>query len=219
MIVVMIITKNAQLIQWGSLALSIVIPTIAWLQYYGWQLPPDVSYSIYPLFGVVAFCIMATHFYFHALTAKNYVLPKNVRFSALSAGLVLLLLLSHPMVLYASLLLDGFGLPPLSAYEYYGWSLAPYIMMGVFGLCIFLAYEVARHLQKKPYIQKNWFLVIVSQYVAMALIYAHSFTLGPLTNTGWFAVVWQVVSISVLVSAWFVLPYEYKKFTATRNKS
>lgn len=198
-------------IRWGSFALATIIPTIAWWAYYQKTLLSVTVYQIFPLFGIIAFCIMATHFYFHVFTALGKKWPENNAYTLVSGYAVLCLILMHPIFLYGALIVDGYGIPPFSAYEYYDTSYMPFILLGTAGLTLFLLYEIYKLTSKKSFWQRYRLYLIVTQYIAMALIYVHALKIGLITDTGWFAIIWNITSLLVLISTFIVLPYEFKK--------
>ena len=202
--------KNSIILRLVLLISAIVVPFIAWGGYYGWNFSMLTIYQIYPILGITAFMIMATHFYISALDTKIDI-PKDSFISNINYIIVLTLILLHPMLLYYRLFKDGLGLPPFSSIEFVGESLSLYIFMGSFGLVLCLFYEIVRHLKNKYIFRKYWLWVVISQYVAMFAIFVHARGLGGITQTGWFKLVWLVAFLGVLLSAFYIIPAEINK--------
>jgi hypothetical protein len=201
---------NSIILRLVLLISAIVVPFIAWGSYYGWNFSKFTIYQIYPILGITAFMIMATHFYISAIDTKikiyNHKLLSNINYI-----IVLTLILLHPMLLYYRLFNDGLGLPPFSSIEFVGESLAIFVFLGSFGLILFLLYELVRHFKNKNIIANNWLWVIISQYVAMFAIFVHARGLGGITQIGWFKLVWLVTFLGVLLSAFYIIPAEINK--------
>jgi hypothetical protein len=204
-------------LRWTTFGLAIILPFLAWASYYNWQINTLTIYQIYPLLGIMAFCIMATHFIFSALGTKLDI-QSDITYTKVNALVVLALILMHPGLFYYQLLKDGYGLPPNSSIEFVGQSMAIFIFLGTFGLLLFLSYDFARYLIKKSFVANNWFWIIIIQYIAMLAIIIHAWGLGGITQNGWFQYLWVALGLLVIFSAYFNIPHEWKKQKTIKNQ-
>ena len=163
---------------------------LAWFQNMGNTFNIVSLYQVFPILGIWAWSIMWTHFAIWELRRLKPVLPKNALYSKVSGILVFLLLLLHPGLLAIEQFRQGEGLPPASYYAYAGEASAWLIMLGSLGLTGFLFYEVVSRFQKNEKVKKMWWLVNITQTVAMAAIFTHGLKLGGDIHGGWFRTYW-----------------------------
>ena len=156
------------------------------------------TYVLFPLFGIVAFGLMWSHYVSDALRRyfglSDDVLNSHFR---LTSYLVLFCILVHPFLLEFQLYLDGLGLPPgslLAAYRGGVERLA--ILLGVVALTCFLAFELHRLFK-----DRNWWKYVEwANIAAMGLILWHGFTLGGELRTPWFQIVWVLYTVTFAVA-------------------
>lgn len=96
------------------------------------------AYDYFPLFGLVAFSLMWTHYIVGSIRRLTEVDKKvNTLYMKATSYLVLVLILLHPAILILKLNLDGFGFPPESyAARYGGEGMKLAILIGTIGLFI-----------------------------------------------------------------------------------
>lgn len=170
----------------------LVLPVIAWAQVYEAQLKNPDIYTVYPLFGLVAFTMM----FGHVLTATlaRLVHVELVEFKAYyrATGLVVLAcLLLHPGLFVWQLHRDGYGLPPFSYLEFVGPDQRIFVLMSSIAFVIFLLFELKRWFGGRSW----WHIVERSSDAAMILIFFHALFLSTQTQLAWFRVVWVVYGI------------------------
>lgn len=162
-------------------------------------------YDIFPVFGLVAFGLMWTHYVSGAIRRlMNIERPRKSMYWSISSGLVLAAIILHPLLFNFGLVQDGIGLPPKSYFEVYpvlGW----YVILGTAALLIFLSFELKRWWGKKSW----WKWVERAQILAMTAIFIHSLVLGRELASGWFMILWWLYGVT-LVAAW-VYNYYYDK--------
>lgn len=182
-------------LEWALGGLVVVLALVAWAttrQVFSNTL--DV-YGIFPLFGLIAFSVMWTHYIMWAgRRIVGVQKPKKTLYSTLSSNLVLALIIAHPTTLIVSLWIDGLGLPPASYLQAYpGHDLA--FVCAILGLSLFLAYEFNRWFSDRSW----WHWVLNVQVIAMGAIFYHSLALGQeLARPSWFQAVWWLYGITLL---------------------
>lgn len=179
----------------------------AWLQVRLDVTSTVTLYSIFPLLGLLAFGLMWTHFVSGATRRLLGVKSRRSVYWKLSSGLVLVLIIMHPLLLNIGLIRDGLGLPPGSYEAAYG-MLAPWLFVGLVALLIFLAFELHRWYRKKSW----WKYVEWAQLVAMAAIFVHALMLGLELTLPWYLVVWWGMGLT------FVASVSYTKYSISMNK-
>lgn len=183
----------------GVITLSVIV----WGEGLRWQLGRLTPYSAFPLFGLVAFSLMWTHYIILALRVYTDA-PPVTRYSQVTQWLVLVALLAHPMIFHHALLTDGLGLPPESYAAYVGESLVGVVLLGTVAWLAFIAYEAKRWFASQPW----WRFVLGANAVAMVLVYVHAQILGThLQGNSWFVAVWYGYGITLGVAFWYLLKH------------
>ena len=192
------VKKNFQFFAYILGFLVLLLGFIAWGQGFGWQFNYLSAYDLFPLFGILAFSLMWTHY---IVSAKSLYLKipatETKNYFKYTGLLVLVFLLLHPGILVWQLWRDGFGLPPGSYYYNYvaigsRWA----VLLGTFSWFVFIAYEFHRKFSKRTW----WKYVSYGSDFAMVAIFFHALELGPELAQGWFRMVWLFYGASYLVS-------------------
>jgi hypothetical protein len=187
------IKSNAALIEWLLGAFVIVSSILVWVMTREVGDKSLTIYDIFPVFGLLAFGLMWTHFVMGALRTYAYAEhPENSLYGTLSMGLVLGLIILHPLLLWLGLYNDGYGLPPGSYLTAYA-SQATFVSLGSLGLAIFLAFEFKRVFGEKSW----WKYVEWAQIVGMTAIFFHAINLGGELDENWFMLVWWFYGITL----------------------
>lgn len=193
-------TRRMQGFAWGLTVLVCALAIVAWGQI-GFEVTTLSAYFLFPLFGLLAFSLMWTHYVVGAI--RRFVgvekTPLKTYFSVTGWAAVLFILI-HPTLLIFQLWRDGQGLPPTSYLNYVGSSLKWAVALGTFGFLFFLAFETKRWFSKKGW----WPIIEYGNVVAMFAIIAHSLALGSSLQTGWFRYVWLFYAISLLISICYI---------------
>ena len=154
------------------------------------------SYSLFPLFGLMAFTLMWTHYAAGAMR-EYFNLPKEtlgLHFQ-LTSYLVLFCIIAHPLLLELQLYLDGLGLPYESIPAVYTTVLERVaVIAGITALVCFLFFELYRFYKDRAW----WKYVEWANVGAMFLILAHGFTLGGELRQPWFQVVWLFYAVTLV---------------------
>lgn len=183
-------------IEWMTGGTIIAMMTLGWLLSRSSTLAELDEFAIFPLLGLIAFGLMWSHYVLGSLRrSMNLAKPEKDAYWGISSGLVLALIILHPLLLNYGLISDGLGLPPTSYAEAYG-SLAPYLTLGMICLLVFLSYELKRWLGDKPW----WRFVEYIQIAAMIGIFVHALALGQELTQMWFLVFWWFLGITLLMS-------------------
>ncbi len=163
---------------------------LAWFQNMGNTFDIVSLYQVFPILGIWAWSLMWTHFAIWEIRRLKPSLPGNRLYSKVSGTLVFWLLLLHPGILAVEQFRQGKGLPPFSYFAYAGEASVWLILLGIVGLTGFLFYEVAIRFQNNVKVKRFWWLVNITQTVAMASIFTHGIKLGGDVHGGWFRTYW-----------------------------
>lgn len=147
-------------------------------------------YQIFPILGIWAWSIMWTHFIIGEIRRLNPKLPKHMPYHRVSSAAVLALIVLHPIILAIEQFRQGKGFPPFSYFTYAGEASIWLILLGIVGLICFLFYEVMIRFEKNKKVKKVWWLVNITQTIAMVSIFTHGLELGGDLHGGWFRTYW-----------------------------
>jgi hypothetical protein len=204
--------KQLQIMSWLAVVIVSLMAVVVWGSSLNWKLNQLTAYGLFPLFGLLAFSIMWSH-YMSSVVRQHFGLEKKVlaRYFEITSLLVLFFILLHPAILIWQLWSDGLGLPPqsyLNLYEDPKFKGA--VMLGTLSLPLFLAYELRR-----KFSGKNWWKYIsYGTDVGMVAIFLHASRLGTHVQAGWFRYVWIFYGITLLV---FILYIHVKRLTKPRG--
>lgn len=203
--------KKFNIFSWSLLLASVLLPSIAWGNSVNWNIANLTGYQWFPLFGLLAWMMMATHYYTWYFIAKDSSLKKTRSYLSFSTYAVLAMLILHPGVLAYSQWTNNQGLPPDSFTDYVGQSLQLAVFLGSFSLILFLSYEIFMRIKNKPSVNKNWWLINITQTLAMILIFVHALSLGSVVGDGWFRVIWFAYGILLLPCFYVVHKSDFTK--------
>lgn len=197
--------RTFHVIEWTSVIAVLATALVAWMQSRNIIVRGVDEFSLFPLFGLMAFVLMWSHYVFGAVR-RWMGLEKNQAgmYWVVSSALVLALIILHPLLLNYRLISDGLGLPPASYELAYGGK-AIFLVLGTVCLLIFLTFELRRWFRGSTW----WKYVEYAQIVAMIGIFIHSLELGRELTMPWFMVLWWIYGL-LLVGAW-VYNYGYDK--------
>lgn len=192
---------------------SVLIAIVAWGQGNNWKLVGISTYQLFPLFGLLAFSLMWSHYVAAALRLyfkiDRTVLAKYFEFTSLG---VLAAILLHPGLLAWQAWRDGMGLPPASQVRYVSPMLGVYVVLGIIAYIIFLSYEFRRKFGQKSW----WKYVAYASDSAMFLILLHSLKLGSQLQAGWFRTIWYFYGLTLFGSLVYIY---YLKFKPKHKKA
>ncbi len=160
-----------------------LLALIAWWQ--GLLVPFSrlTVYDIFPLFGMVAFSLMWTHYIVGGL--RHYTDFDRTRLNAFynsTAAVVLGALLLHPGLIIWQTWRDGIGLP----INYVAPDLRLFVVLGVVGWLVFMLFEF-----KEVYGKRLWWHYIErANELAMIAILVHGFVLARDRLPGWYMLIW-----------------------------
>jgi hypothetical protein len=196
--------KRFNVFAWSIFFLSVIIPVIVWGNNVSWQIRTITPYQWFPLFGLLAWMIMWTHYVNGAIKIKNTSLETPRYYGKSTAYIVLASLLLHPGILAYAQWKNDVGLPPISFYDYVGENLLLAVMLGSVSLTIFLSFEIFDRMKNNPGIKKWWLAISISQSIAMTLIFVHGLRLGSTISSGWFLYIWMLYGI-ILVPCFYII--------------
>lgn len=187
---------------WLLVAIVLVLAFSSWAQTLRWHFSDVSTYQLFPIFGLIAFSTMWTHYVISALR-KGLQLKRATldNYYRITSYLVLISIVLHPGLLVWQLWRDGFGLPPGSYLRYVGPSLRVAVLIGSASFFIFLAYEFHRIFRQMAW----WRYLEWATDLAMIGIFYHGSVLGTQTHGGWFRIVWFFYGLSLIG----ILAYKY----------
>ncbi len=182
--------RSTTAVAWLLFCIVVIVPYVHWLDALGPSKPLD-PYTVFPLLGIWAWSLMWTHYAHGSLTMVSRRFARSPIYQRVSGVLVLSLLLAHPGLLLAGLLIDTGPLAPSTALIYGGAGRGVFVIAGVAALVAFLAYELLDGLAVRGRLARHWRWVGLAQMVAMTLVFAHALGLGRhLQEPGWFRHYW-----------------------------
>jgi hypothetical protein len=193
--------NNLKITAWSLSAATSIVAVIAWGQLYDWRIGSISTYQWFPLFGLLAFSLMWSHYIVGVLRQLAGVDKIMLKTYFESTSLVVLVsLLLHPGLLGWQLWRDGIGLPPGSYKFYVGSALYIWILAGLLSWIIFATYELRR-----KYSMRSWWTVVErASDLGMTLIYFHALKLGSHLQSGWFKYVWYFYGITLAISLIYI---------------
>lgn len=200
--------ERYEVVEW-ILGLFVVSTSLAvWLQVRGTDYSQYSIYDIFPLFGLLAFGLMWTHYVNGALRRYWNIEQKKGGdiYWMVSTMLVLALIVLHPLLLNIGLVRDGFGLPPASYSSVYSGK-EGYLFLGTSALLVFLAFELRRWYKKASW----WKYVEYLQLAAMVAIFVHALSLGTELTVGWYMLVWWGLGISLVAAVAYSRMFDAKE--------
>jgi hypothetical protein len=203
-------TKMVAMSAWLLALLVVVLAFIAWGQSFAWQFDAWSSYLLFPLFGLLAFSLMWTHYIAGAVRRLARVDKSAIQSELTVTGYaVLVLILLHPGLLIWQLWRDGKGLPPESYLHYVSPSLKGVALLGSISLLVFLAYEL------RPWFhdRKWWPWIPRAGNIAMLAIFIHGLRLGSQTQAGWYHFVWLFYGVTLVAALALIYYVDTKKET------
>ncbi len=154
-------------------------------------------YQVFPLFGLLAFSLMWSHYIVAAKRLYFGIEAKETKvYFEITSAVVLAAILLHPGLLMWQLWRDGLGLPPVSYIQFYGEGLLLPLMFGSISLTIFLVYELRRKFKDRSW----WKFVQYANDGAMILIFIHGLKLGSQLQSSWFVYVWYFYGVTLIAS-------------------
>jgi len=199
------VRNNFSLAEWLVGGIVTTLAVLAWV--FGTGSSGTLSLlKIFPVFGLVAFGLMWSHYTVGTLRRwSGYERRGKDIYWAVSAGLVLALIILHPVLLNISLVEAGLGLPTSSYFAAYGNVDGWFVVLGTIALLVFLLFELHRWFKHK----KWWKWIEYAQIVAMTAIFVHGTWLGNETTNSWYTVVWWGLALTLLFT--WVYNWRYDK--------
>lgn len=199
------VRQNFTAIEW-LIGLSVsLLAVLAWLTGHNIGVKLTLA-DVFPVLGLVAFSLMWSHYTLGAVRRwSGRERQENDIYWAISSALVLCLIILHPLLLNATLIEAGFGLPLGSYFIAYGQTDGWFVVLGTCALIIFLLFELRHWYRKKSW----WKWIDRAQVVAVVAIFIHGTQLGAETVSKWYGVMWWGMALTLLF-AW-VYNWKYDK--------
>lgn len=187
---------NSSKIAWGLGLLVSLLAIFVWGNDINWDFSGASLYLFFPPLGLIAFSLMWSHYILNAVNEYTGA-EKDKTYSSITTYVVFLALLLHPMLFFLQLYIDGFGTPPESYVEFLGDSFAKFAALGTAAWLAFMAYEFRGWLENRGLI---WRLILLSNAIAMVLVFIHGLKLGSNLQSGFYMGVWWLYGVSLAVS-------------------
>jgi glucan phosphoethanolaminetransferase (alkaline phosphatase superfamily) len=189
--------RKLQATAWGLSLVVILLAFIAWGQSFAWQFNRLSTYRLFPLFGLLAFSLMWSHYIVSVIRTHHKTPKENTKaYFEITSLMVLVCILLHPALLVWQLWRDGYGLPPESYKAYVAPGLVWVVLLGTISWFAFLAYEFHREYGSRDW----WRYIQYASDAAMVAILYHSLRLGSTLQRGWFHYVWLFYGLSLFGS-------------------
>lgn len=193
---------------WGLTVAVCVLAWVAWAGLFGGNFNTLTTYKLFPLFGLLAFSLMWTHYIVGALRRIVGVDRASLQdFFDITGWAAFVFIVLHPVTLIIQLWRDGLGLPPESYLAYVGSSLKWAVALGTFGFIMFLAFETKRWFGRKGW----WPIIEYGNVVAMFAIILHALALGSNLQSGWYKTVWVGYAVTLFASICYMYYRAVKK--------
>lgn len=207
-----IITQQQfDIVSWALVIASIGLVTFAWGNIVNWDISGLSAYQWFPLFGMVAWTVMATHYYLGATRILQPGITRPAYFKQITGYVVLGALLLHPGILAIAQFKNGEGLPPSSYLSYVGDSMKLAVMLGSVSLLTFLSFELFERVKENKTVSRYWKYISLAQVLAMTMIWFHAVKLGSHVSSGWVYWMWVVYGLALLPSFYVVLKQDFKQ--------
>lgn len=191
-------------------SLSLIVIGLAfyvWGETYSWRFSNMNALKLFPLFGLIAFSVMWSHYAVGAVRRYFGASKQSLqKYFDITAGIVLVAILLHPGLLWWQLWRDGGGLPPGSVLNIVPETLKTAVIMGMVALVVFLTFELHRFYGKKSW----WKYFEYASILAMGIIFVHAIRLGGAIN-GWFMVVWIYYGITLVMAVAYTYYFDYQE--------
>lgn len=200
--------RQLQVSAWGISLVTAILAFVAWGRGFSWQFGRLDGFGIFPLFGLLAFSLMWSH-YIAAALRLYFKLDKVVLrgYFEITSAVVLLAILIHPSLLAYELWRSGLGLPPESELHYLSPKLTIYILIAMLAWLVFLSYEFRRFFGQKSW----WKYVQYGSDIAIWAIYIHALKVGTQVQVGWFHALWIFYGLTLAGALGYIYYYKYQQ--------
>jgi hypothetical protein len=194
--------QDLRFVAWGLSLVVCLVAFVAWGASLHWQLGRVSSYKLFPLFGLLAFNLMWSHYIVSVIRQHHRIdRAATAKYFSVTSFVVLLCICLHPGLLIFQLWRDGFGLPPSSYLNnYVSPDLKWAALLGSVSFLVFIAYELHRWFSSRPW----WKFVGYGSDAAMLAIIVHSLALGSNLQQGWLRPVWYFYAVTYLASLTYI---------------
>ncbi len=182
-------------IAWSLTTLVVILAIAVWGANLQWHFSGLSIYLIFPIFGLIAFSVMWSHYVISFLNRTIYNQDSLKFYYKITGYIVLIAILFHPGLLAYQRFKDGFGLPPRSTLSYVAPNLRWVVLLGTISFLTFLAYELYRLFKDRSW----WKYVVYANELAMLAIFYHGLKLGSNLHGGWFQYVWYFYGVILVL--------------------
>ena len=184
--------RNFVVFAWGLSLLVAILAVTAWHQSLLVPLDKLGIYDVFPLFGILAFSVMWSHYMVSALRAKlNFDREKLNTYYGVTVAVVLGAILLHPGLLVWQFWQDGGG---WLVFNYVAPDLRLYVIIAEVAWLAFIAYELHRWYSDRSW----WHWVERASDVAMLTILVHGYKMGQDILPGWFIALWYFFGATLI---------------------
>ena len=188
---------------WGLSILTATLAVITWIQCLEVPFGKMEIYDIFPVFGLVAFSLMWSHYIVGAGRLYYGIKRDQVaQYFTTTASVVLVAILFHPGLLIWQMWRDQAGLPV----NYVAPDHRLYVVMAEVAWLAFLSFELHRFYKDKSW----WHWVERASDVAMYFILIHAYQLGCSLLPGWYQFVWFFYGITLTAAIAYTTNHRHK---------
>lgn len=200
--------KSLKIFAWSLSSVVTAVALLAWLQSIDWNISGISTYELFPLFGLLAFSIMWSHYIVSVVREYLKIDKEQLKtYIEVTSFVVLVAIFLHPGLLVWQLWRDGFGLPPESYIQnYVSPSLRWAAVLGTVSLFVFFAYELRRRYSAKTW----WKYIFHATNLAMVAVFIHSLKLGTNLQSGWLQVIWYFYGLTLFSALGYIYWQRYK---------
>jgi hypothetical protein len=147
---------------------AVAYPLWTRLKTLSWSLDSSLLSGLFPVFGIIAFCILWLHAIsgvFEPWLRQRFDFDKFVR---ISSTIVFLSIILHPLFLLMGL---GFSYGKLMLYGKYVWY-------GIVGWILLMTYDVGKALIRYEFFSRNWNKILTVSTIGFLITFFHSLNIG-----------------------------------------
>lgn len=195
-----------KIIHWSIILfgyVAVLYPLWERLRTIQWAFNESLLLNLFPFFGLLAVSLL----WLHSISGVfEPWLRKHInfdRFVSLTANLILLSLIAHPLLLF---IIMGFNLNDI--YAFYG---KLYITIGTIGWVLLITYDIGKFLKKRnEFFVKNWNKILIISNIGFLLTFFHSLNLGSDLQSDPLRTVWIFYGITATLA--IIYTYAIKRF-------
>jgi len=183
--------------------LAVLYPMSVWYMRVDLTFDKFLPLTLFPALGLMAFSIMWLHVVGGALQGWLEKYFNFEKFISRSSKAVLILIISHPLLLFA-----GVGFSNLRFI--FQFNEPKYIWIAILAWFVLVGYDVSKRFKNRDFFAKHWEAVKFISTVGFFLVFFHSLGLGGDLQAGLLRYIW--IFYGVTATAATIYTYGIKRF-------